>query len=103
MNGVHDMGGMHGMGPIDVEADEPVFHDEWERRAFSMVLLSILKGYVSWDEGRHAIERMGAAKYLGTTYYEHWLASLETLVVEKGVLTRDEIDARMQDLKKSRT
>ena len=101
MNGVHDMGGMQGMGPIEVEKNEPVFHDEWERRMFGVNLMLLAQGHVNFDEGRHAIERMGAAEYLKTTYYEHWMTSLQTLMVEKGILTTEEIKERMGALKEA--
>lgn len=93
MNGVHDLGGMDGMGPIDVEPNEPVFHAEWERRVFGMFLPIFAAGYFNIDELRHAIERMGPA-YLTTTYYEHWLHAYETLLVEKGAITAQELAAR---------
>jgi len=93
MNGVHDLGGMHGLGPIDIEQDEPVFHHEWERRVFGMFLPVFATGAFNIDEFRHAIERMGP-KYLATSYYEHWLAAFETLLVEKGVISADEFAAR---------
>jgi nitrile hydratase len=100
MNGIHDLGGMHGMGPIDPEPDEPVFHDEWQRRMFGMFIAAFAGGQFNVDEFRHAIERMGAAHYLESTYYEHWLAALETLLVEKGVLTADELATRRAELAK---
>lgn len=101
MNGVHDMGGMQGMGPIKVEENEPVFHDEWEARVFGMNMLAMVGGNFNIDQSRHAMERMGAAAYLETTYYEHWMTAMQTLLLENGTLTRAEIDARMEALKDS--
>lgn len=98
MNGVHDLGGMHGLGPVQVERDEPVFHAEWERRVFGMFLPIFATGAFNIDELRHAIERMGAPAYLNTSYYEHWLHAYETLLVEKGVLTQAELDARRRQV-----
>ncbi len=98
MNGIHDLGGMHGLGPMVVEHNEPVFHHEWERRVFGMFLPISANGTFSVDELRHAIERMGAQAYLNTTYYEHWLHAYETLLVEKGVLTQAELEARRLQL-----
>ena len=100
MNGVHDLGGMHGMGPIDPEANEPVFHDEWERRVFGVVIATFGGGNYDVDQFRHAIELMGAANYLSTSYYEHWLHMVETLMVENGPITRDELDAEQAKLAK---
>lgn len=95
MNGVHDMGGMHGMGPIEVERAEPVFHAEWERRAFAINLASGFFGTWNIDMSRWAREQMPPAEYLATSYYEHWLWGLEKLLVDKGILTREEIAARL--------
>jgi nitrile hydratase len=90
MNGVHDMGGMTCYGPIVREDNEPIFHAPWERRVFGLTMLAM--GRIdTLDAFRHAIERMDPAHYLSSSYYEHWLAALETLAVEKGVLTPEEL------------
>jgi hypothetical protein len=102
MNGVHDMGGMHGMGPIEPEANEPVFHHEWERRAFAITMATGFLGEWNIDMSRYARERMPAAEYLATSYYEHWLWGLERLLVERGLLTQAEIDARVAALRGGR-
>jgi len=101
MNGAHDMGGMHGLGPIVREDPEPWFHEEWERRAFAITVAAGFLGKWNLDMGRYAREQMPAAEYLSTSYYEHWLYGLEKLLVDKGLLTRDEIDARMAELRKA--
>jgi nitrile hydratase len=98
MNGIHDIGGMHGMGPVLRETDEPVFHEDWERRVFAVNILAVGTGFFNIDESRHSIERMKAADYLDTTYYEHWLFALELLLTEKGILSRDELAARVATL-----
>lgn len=98
MNGIHDLGGMHGLGPIVVEQDEPIFHHDWERRVFGMFLPIVATGAFGVDELRHAIERMGAPAYLNTTYYEHWLFAYETLLVEKGVISRTELATARQQV-----
>ena len=85
MNGVHDLGGMMGFGPVIVEENEPLFHADWERRVFAASMLGLGETLGSVDMFRHAIERMGAANYLQTTYYEHWLAAIETLARERGL------------------
>jgi nitrile hydratase len=84
------MGGMTCYGPVEREKNEPLFHNPWEKRVFGMTMLS-LGGIANLDEFRHAIERMDPVHYLSSSYYEHWLAGLETLAVEKGVLTPEEI------------
>ncbi len=99
MNGIHDMGGMHGLGPIDREANEPVFHHAWERRAFALNMAASFLGEWNIDMSRYAREQMPPAEYLATSYYEHWLWGLERLLVEKGLLTRAEIEARVAELR----
>jgi nitrile hydratase len=91
VNGVHDMGGMHGFGPVVQERDEPVFQAAWEGKVRAMMGRTRSAGYYNLDEFRHAIERMPAEEYLRATYYERWLHSVETLLLEKGVITADEL------------
>ena len=91
MNNVHDLGGMMGFGPILPEENEPGFHDDWERRVFGLVMGGI-GAFGTVDMFRHAVERMGAANYLQTTYYEHWLAALEILSKEHNLATREKKD-----------
>lgn len=90
MNGIHDMGGMTCFGPVEREENEPVFRFEWERRVFALNLATVgALGPV--DKKRHAVERMDAGHYLNSTYYEHWLAALEIVAKEMGVLSEEEI------------
>ena len=98
MNGAHDLGGMHGFGPVEREADEPVFHAEWERRAFAITLAMGYGAQWNIDLTRYAREQMPPADYLRSTYYEHWVFGLQKLLVDKGVLTRQEIEARMAEI-----
>jgi len=95
MNGVHDMGGMHGMGPIEYEKDEPVFHARWEGLAFA--LNRAMGVWAKWnlDASRHGIERLPPAEYLRMSYYEKWTARLELLLVESGLVTAEELAAGM--------
>ena len=69
MNGVHDMGGMHGMGPITPEPEEPVFHETWEGRVFALNRATAALGKWNIDASRHSIERIPAADYLRMSYY----------------------------------
>jgi nitrile hydratase beta subunit len=91
MNGVHDMGGMHGMGPIEYESSEPVFHARWEGLAFA--LNRAMGAWRKWnlDASRHGIERLAPAEYLRMSYYEKWTARLEKLLVEHGLVTPEEM------------
>ncbi len=93
MNGPHDLGGQHGLGPIDPEpeAQELVFHAPWERRVFAVTLATGFLGRWNIDESRHARERQHPVSYLRNSYYENWLAGLETLLVEKEIVTADEL------------
>lgn len=90
MNGLHDMGGWHGFGPVDAEADEPVFHQRWEGRVFA--LMTTLGSNI--DHSRHAVERLDPVTYLVNGYYGRWLAALERGLEEAGVITAAELDAR---------
>jgi nitrile hydratase beta subunit len=91
MNGAHDLGGMHGFGPVVAEPDEPVFHAEWERRAFGLTLA--MGAWRRWnlDMSRSAREQMAPAEYLATSYYEHWMFGLLRLLVEKGLVSPEEL------------
>jgi nitrile hydratase beta subunit len=93
MNGVHDMGGMHGMGPIEHETNEPVFHARWEARAFALTLA--MGAWRKWniDASRHERELIPAADYLRSSYYEKWIAGLVGLSVKTGLVSREEIDS----------
>ncbi len=95
MNGVHDLGGMHGFPDLDYEPDESTFHHEWERRCFALNFATDSLGRWNLDMWRHAVERMDPVGYLTTSYYEHWLHAMETLLVEHGLLTREELHARL--------
>ena len=90
MNGIHDMGGMHGFGPVVVEAAEPAFHAPWEGRVWAMVRATVGRRY-HLDELRHSIERIPASSYLEAGYYERWLAALESVLVARGVLSQSEL------------
>ena len=93
MNGVHDMGGMHGMGPIEIEKDEPVFHSVWEARVYALHRAMVFWRKWNIDTGRHEIEILPPADYLRMSYYEKWFVRLVNLLVKTGVVTRDEIES----------
>jgi nitrile hydratase len=95
MNGAHDLGGQHGLGPIhaEPESQEPVFHADWEKRVFGLVRVLGMLGLWNGDMSRHARERQHPVDYLRHSYYENWLAGLERLLVERGVVTQAELTA----------
>ncbi len=96
MNGVHDLGGMQGFGPIEREENEPVFHAPWEGRVQAMMAVGLRLGLYDLDEFRWAVERMDPAAYLVASYYEKRLAAIERLYIEKGVITQEELDSRLR-------
>jgi len=91
MNGVHDMGGQHGMGPVNYEKDEPVFHATWEGRVDA--LTRAMRAWRKWnlDTSRHGLEVLPPVDYLRMSYYERWLNRLETDVVKYGFVTAEEL------------
>lgn len=98
MNGSHDLGGRHGLGAINPEPpDEHAWHYGWEGRMYFLALLPILNGVMTVDEKRHACERMPMAAYLNSSYYEHWLWAIETVLDEKGIITRAEMEQRIAE------
>ena len=92
MDGVHDLGGRQGFGRIRYRAGAPAFHAAWEKRVNALYGMAVRRGIFNMDEYRHAIERMPPRHYLSASYYERSLTSLATLCVEKGVVTREELE-----------
>ena len=98
MNGIHDMGGMHGFGSIVREENEPVFHHAWEGRVYAIRMVarvSIPRSFRHALESknfRYAIERMNPAHYLALSYYERWLYAQTQELIEAGLLTQAELD-----------
>jgi nitrile hydratase subunit beta len=91
VNGVHDMGGMHGMGPVQAEPDEPVFHHRWEGRIFALARAMGRFGRWNIDASRHQRELIPAAEQLRMSYYERWLEGLSNLLVRHGFLSAEEL------------
>ncbi len=98
MNDVHDMGGQAGLGAIVREENEPVFHHQWEGRTMALNRALRAGSHYSLDEFRHAMERIEPSLYLRCSYFERWLEALITMTVEKGLITQEELDARLDDL-----
>jgi nitrile hydratase beta subunit len=93
VNGIHDMGGMHGMGPIQHEKNEPVFHEQWEGRAFGLSFA--MDSFNKWtlDAFRHQIELIPPAEYLRIRYYEKWITAYIELMVKAGLVSRAEVES----------
>ena len=91
MNGIHDLGGMHGLGPIAPEKNEPVFHEPWEARVYAMV--RAMGAWRKWniDASRFQREQIPPAEWLRMSYYEKWLTGLCELMVAKGLVTTAEL------------
>ncbi len=91
MNGPHDLGGQHGFGPVAPEANEPIFHADWEKRALGVTLSCGAFGAWNIDESRHARENIPPATYLSASYYEIWIRALETLLQRHGFVSAEEL------------
>lgn len=99
MDGVHDLGGKPGHGEVDKSGAERTFHARWEAAVFTMVNSAAFAGaYKNTDQFRHAIERIDPRAYLTHGYYGRWLGGLENLLVERGVVTTEELTARSIEL-----
>jgi nitrile hydratase beta subunit len=93
MNGVHDMGGMHGFGKVEPEPNEPPFHADWEGRVLAMQRAMAFTGAWNIDMSRAAQERLPAQVYLSVSYYHRWALGLERNAVEQGLIDADELAA----------
>jgi nitrile hydratase subunit beta len=98
MDGIHDLGGKQGFGPIARDSNEPAFHDRWEARVFAMVVAGAGGALKNSDQFRHAIERIDPAAYLTHGYYGRWLGGLETLVREAGLVEESAVRAAVARL-----
>ena len=94
MGGIHDMGGAPG-GPIDRSQHEV---EDWERLADAINGALGAKGLQSTDELRRSIESL--EEYRELSYYERWVAATEKLLIEKDVLSSDEIDERAAEIER---
>jgi nitrile hydratase beta subunit len=97
MNGVHDMGGMQGMGPIQAEKNEPVFHAPWQGRAYAVT--RAMGAWRKWnlDATRYQREQISPADYFTLSYYERWIVALLELMVKTGLVTKAEIESGAPD------
>ena len=91
MNGAQDLGGTMGHGPIAPEADEPVFHADWEKKSFALTLAMGFFGQWNIDKGRFTRESLPPAQYLSSSYYQIWFQALCNLLVELDFVTAEEV------------
>lgn len=96
MDGAHDLGGMHGFGPVPVDDDGPGFHEPWEARVWA--LSGPLMRRTTIDRFRYTIERMPPADYLTTSYFGRWLHALEELAADPAVVDGDPLRRPAPDL-----
>ena len=94
MDGIHDLGGMHGFGPVEADPAERGFHARWEAHVVACMHAGLAWPLFNIDEFRHSRERLEPVRYLEASYFEQWLESMCQLLVEKGVLSREELEAR---------
>ena len=92
MNGVHDMGGQQGFGPVLIEEVEPLFHADWESRAMAMTVAMGASGQWNIDLSRSARESLPPDIYLSSSYYEIWVRALEKLMLERHMVTAAELE-----------
>ena len=94
MNSLHDMGGAMGFGKVEPEIDEPPYHAEWEERAMALTIAMGATGQWNLDMSRSARESLPPLLYLSSSYYEIWIAALEKLLAERGLVSADELAGR---------
>jgi nitrile hydratase beta subunit len=93
MDGIHDMGGMHGFGKVEPEPNEPVFHAPWEGRTLALNRAMGYTGIWTIDQTRARIERLPPDVYLTSSYYKKWEMRLENMIVDLGLAGADELAA----------
>lgn len=98
MDGVHDIGGMHGFGAVVVPGSEAPYHERWEARVFALYLLVGIEGLGGPPSGRATREQMEPSHYLAASYYERWLWSAERQLERKGTIRPGEVERMAQRL-----
>lgn len=91
MNNVHDMGGMQGYGAIEIDDQEPVFHHDWERRAFALIVAVNTAGQWNIDQSRSVRESLPPLQYLSNTYYQIWLEAFQKQLLATGMISELEL------------
>jgi nitrile hydratase subunit beta len=91
MDGIHDLGGMQGFGPVYIEVDEPVFHHEWEKRVFALALAAPFVVEFGDDQFRRQIEHLSPKQYLNSSYYQLWLEGMINQLKECDAISDQEL------------
>jgi nitrile hydratase len=99
VNGIHDLGGMHGFGRVEIEENEPPFHAPWEGRVVGIFMQLLLRGYFNLDAFRHGIETMEPSHYLRASYFERWRTSIEKNLVAVRAVAPAELEERIRALR----
>jgi nitrile hydratase len=98
MNSIHDMGGMHGFGPIVLEDNEPVFHEDWEGRVYALATTWYpWARYKAWGSFRHTLEKIPPKDYLSMSYYERWFFVNEQKALQTGMVSANELENGQAD------
>lgn len=92
MDGIHDLGGMQGFGPVEIETDEPVFHHDWEKRVFALAMAAPFVAEFGDDQFRRQIEHIPPRQYLKSSYYELWFEGMTGLLKELDVISDEELN-----------
>jgi nitrile hydratase subunit beta len=98
MDGIHDLGGMHGFGAVVAPGGEAPYHEGWEARVFALQLLVEMEGLEAGPGGRATREEMDPVDYLAASYYERWLWSVEQGLLRKGTIAPGEVEHMMERL-----
>jgi len=98
MDGIHDLGGMHGFGAVVTPGGDAPYHERWEPRVFALQVLIGVEGLGAGPGGRATREQMDPASYLEASYYERWLWSNEQRLLRKGTIAPGEVEAMMERL-----
>ena len=94
MSRVHDMGGRFGDGPVVPEPEDEIFHEDWHARALAVTLAVGFLGQWNIDVSRHSRERLAPTDYARFSYYEKWISALANMLVERGIITREELEGQ---------
>lgn len=98
VNGPHDLGGVQGLGPVPIKGDDRPFSQPWEAHVHGTMLSAAVSRAFTVDEARARVEELHPIAYLKMSYYEQWLYSLETNLIAHGVLSVEEIEARLREI-----